>query len=149
MCVCVSITKISSYIYIYIYIYIVITLPHLTHTHNLVSCLSAHHSHTLTHNLTVAVALKRLKLNSSFHSHSQVSTQVIKPHAIDVSPPSSDQENPRTSLATIKHQAPRRQAQPQSSIKHHENLHNPRELPLTRYRPTTGWIWVFFLFVFL
>ena len=43
---------------------------------------------------------------SSFHSHSQVSTQVIKPHA---SPPSSDQENPCW------------QAQPQSSIKHLAN----------------------------
>ena len=69
-------------------------------------------SHTLTHNLTVAVALKRLKLNSSFYSHSQALPHVIKPHATDVSPPSSDQENPRTSPATFKQQAPRKPPQP-------------------------------------
>ena len=125
------VTKIPSYTQLlkYPHVYIVITLkfsqPHLTLS-SLQSPLKSHLFSSPSHASTLL----------SFKFPLLISTQAFKPH---LSPPLSDQDNPR------------RQAQRQSSIKHladkpshhHETL-NHRELPLTCYRPTTGWVWVFF-----
>ena len=120
--------------YIYIYIYIVITLPHLT-----LSSTASHLSLQLT-TLTLSLTISPLPQRSSDSSLTPVSTLTLK------------SQLKRSSLAQVTRALPQAtkkilaQAQPQSSIKHHENLHNPCELPLTHYRPTTVWVWFFFFF---